>query len=77
MTPTTQAEIERKYDVEDGVAIPDLSTVEGVSRVDAMGTATLDATYFDTVGAVLPSAAGSLRCQPASFPPVRRRRVMR
>jgi hypothetical protein len=45
MTMTTQTEIERKYDVDEKAAVPDLSEI---ARVEQAGEAELEAQYFDT-----------------------------
>ncbi|MDQ1596750.1 MAG: hypothetical protein QOI70_174 [Microbacteriaceae bacterium] len=45
MTPTSQTEIERKFDVEPGTALPDLSEI---GTVDGPHTVELEAIYFDT-----------------------------
>jgi CHAD domain-containing protein len=45
MTPTSQTEIERKYDVESSTAVPDLSDI---GRVDGPHAVELEALYFDT-----------------------------
>jgi CHAD domain-containing protein len=45
MTMTTQTEIERKYDVDEKAAVPDLSDI---ARVEQAGEAELEAQYFDT-----------------------------
>ena len=42
---TTQTEIERKYDVDEKAALPDLT---GVARVEPAGESDLEAQYFDT-----------------------------
>ncbi|MEF2975844.1 CYTH and CHAD domain-containing protein [Subtercola sp. YIM 133946] len=41
-------EIERKYDVDDTVGVPDLVGVAGIARVSEPETATLTAVYYDT-----------------------------
>ncbi|MGR8010569.1 CYTH and CHAD domain-containing protein [Streptomyces hypolithicus] len=41
-------EIERKYEANDGVRLPDLTRVAGVSTVQDKGVAELDAVYYDT-----------------------------
>jgi CHAD domain-containing protein len=48
MPLTSQTEIERKYDADDSVVVPDLSTVPGVSRVTPPEIVQLRAVYFDT-----------------------------
>jgi CHAD domain-containing protein len=45
MTMTTQTEIERKYDVDEKAALPDLSDI---ARAEPAGEAELEAEYFDT-----------------------------
>ena len=57
---TTAIEVERKYDVAAEQALPDLSSVDGVVRVDT-ATYELDATYLDTEDLRLRAAATTLR----------------
>lgn len=61
MTATEHAEIERKYDVEAGAALPALTTVPGVARVEQAGVAELDAVYLDTEDLALSRARITLR----------------
>lgn len=44
----SQSEIERKYDVEEGARIPDLSTIDGIASVDVHEPVDLEAVYYDT-----------------------------
>ena len=44
----SQSEIERKYDVEDGAEVPDLSSVNGIATVDIREPVDLEAVYYDT-----------------------------
>ena len=46
--PTTHREVERKYYVDDNVALPTLEDLPDVSRVDGPRTDDLEARYFDT-----------------------------
>jgi CHAD domain-containing protein len=46
--PTAVAEIERKFDVDAGFRLPDLTGLPGVARVAPPQEQGLDATYFDT-----------------------------
>jgi CHAD domain-containing protein len=43
-----QSEIERKYDVEEGASVPDLSAVDGIDSVETRDPADLEAVYYDT-----------------------------
>ena len=54
-------EIERKYDVEPGLGLPDLSEVDGVDRVGAPVVHELIATYLDTPDLRLRAAGITLR----------------
>ncbi|MHC2998111.1 adenylate cyclase [Microbacterium sp. HJ5] len=54
-------EIELKFDVDDGAAVPDWSGVPGVASVTAGETRSLDATYLDTADASLARAGFALR----------------
>jgi CHAD domain-containing protein len=47
---TGKPEIERKYDINDGFRVPDLTGVSGVAQVGAPDEHRLDASYFDTPG---------------------------
>ena len=42
------AEIERKYDVTESTALPDLQSIDGVTRVERSQVFELEAVYFDT-----------------------------
>lgn len=53
MSGAEQVEIERKYDVAAGSAVPDLTRVHGVSNVSRHEGVPLDALYFDTEDRVL------------------------
>lgn len=44
----SQSEIERKYDVEEGARVPDLSSVSGIASVEVREPVDLEAVYFDT-----------------------------
>jgi CHAD domain-containing protein len=44
----SQSEIERKYDVEEGASVPDLSVVDGISSVETREPVDLEAVYYDT-----------------------------
>jgi hypothetical protein len=44
----TKTEVERKYDVPAGFAVPELTALSGVSTVSEPVERRLDATYFDT-----------------------------
>lgn len=46
----SQSEIERKYDVEEGAEVPDLSAVDGIATVDIREPVDLEAVYYDTDG---------------------------
>ena len=54
-------EVERKYDVADGVAIPDWGSLPGVARVDSPERRELDARYLDTADGALGRALTALR----------------
>ena len=54
-------EVERKYDVDAVLALPDLAGVEGVSSVSPQERAQLEATYFDTEDLRLRTARITLR----------------
>lgn len=49
MPSTTVVEIERKFDVKEGAAVPRLKDLPGVARVDEPARQRLEAEYFDTV----------------------------
>ena len=61
MATTRQTEIERKYDVEEGGGLPDLSGIEGVGAVETRETVTLEAVYVDTERSDLARAAITMR----------------
>lgn len=44
----SQSEIERKYDVDDGASVPDLSAVDGIASVVTRDPVDLEAVYYDT-----------------------------
>ncbi|MET1043666.1 MAG: CHAD domain-containing protein, partial [Microbacteriaceae bacterium] len=44
----SQSEIERKYDVEEGASVPDLSAVDGIAAVVTRRAVKLEAVYYDT-----------------------------
>lgn len=44
----SQSEIERKYDVEEGASVPDLSAVDGIASVETREPVDLEAVYYDT-----------------------------
>ncbi|MCU1482760.1 MAG: hypothetical protein JWQ19_3546 [Subtercola sp.] len=48
MAHEVHVEIERKYDVDDTVGVPDLTGVASVARTSEPDTATLQAVYYDT-----------------------------
>ncbi|GGF25029.1 CYTH and CHAD domain-containing protein [Subtercola lobariae] len=48
MNHEVHVEIERKYDVDDTVSVPDLSGVSSIAQVSEPETATLQAVYYDT-----------------------------
>ncbi|OAE02675.1 CYTH and CHAD domain-containing protein [Arthrobacter sp. OY3WO11] len=54
-------EIEKKYDVGDGAAVPALDSLPGVARVAAPHTDVLEAVYFDTGRHILASRRITLR----------------
>lgn len=57
----TQVEIEAKYDVADGVQLPELIGVGGVEAMVAQDAMVLTATYFDTPDHALAAARATLR----------------
>ncbi len=59
--PDSSIEIERKYAVEAGFVLPDLSTVPGVAAVTGPDTYHLTAVYLDTPGLDLAAARITLR----------------
>ncbi len=59
--PTSSLEIERKYDVEAGTAVPDWSTLPGVASVGEPEPRELDARYLDTADGRLAEALTALR----------------
>lgn len=59
--PDSFLEIERKYAVEAGFVVPDLSTVPGVAAVTGPDTYHLTAVYVDTPGLDLAAARITLR----------------
>ncbi len=61
MATTRQTEIERKYDVEGGAGLPDLSGIEGVGSVETRKAVTLEAVYVDTECGDLARAAITMR----------------
>jgi CHAD domain-containing protein len=44
----SQSEIERKYDVEEGAKVPDLSAVDGIASLETRDPVHLEAVYYDT-----------------------------
>jgi CHAD domain-containing protein len=61
MPPTSVVEIERKYDVEEGTALPPLKDLPGVAHVDKPEEHRLEAEYFDTEDLRLTSRQITLR----------------
>jgi CHAD domain-containing protein len=61
MPPTSVVEIERKYDVEEGTALPRLKDLPGVGQVDKPVKHRLEAEYFDTEDLRLTSRQITLR----------------
>lgn len=61
MAATEHVEIERKFDVEEAFALPDLSGVPGVAAVGAPVVHDLAATYYDTADLRLARAHVTLR----------------
>ncbi|MFB8147389.1 CYTH domain-containing protein [Microbacterium sp. NPDC056003] len=59
--PSRTVEIELKFDVDDGVALPDWSGLPGVASVSAGEPRSLDATYLDTADVALARAGYALR----------------
>jgi len=58
---TTTLEVERKYDVDAGCAVPQLAALPGVAAVDEPAVHELVATYFDTTDLRLRAAGITLR----------------
>ena len=54
-------EVERKFDVDDGFALPDLAGVDGVAASDPPVEHTLEAVYHDTADLRLARARVTLR----------------
>jgi CHAD domain-containing protein len=50
MKQTSQVEIERKYDVDEGALVPTFTGVEGIEAVSVHDTVQLEAVYYDTEG---------------------------
>ena len=61
MTDSEMLEVERKYDVGEHDALPDLASLPGVDRVGPPEDEALDAVYFDTAGLALASRGITLR----------------
>ncbi len=61
MDVSRATEIERKYTVPEGVAVPTLDAVDGVTDTAPQPVAALDAVYFDTADRVLLNARIALR----------------
>jgi CHAD domain-containing protein len=61
MAGSDSREIERKYDVDETTAIPELSTLRGVDRVEPPETVELEAVYFDTASLALATQRITLR----------------
>ena len=61
VSATEHREIERKYDVEAGAALPSLVTMPGVDRVEQRPPVELDAIYLDTDDLALARARITLR----------------
>ncbi len=61
MSPTSVVEIERKYDVAEGTALPRLKDLPGVAEVDKPVKHRLEAEYFDTEDLRLTSRQITLR----------------
>ncbi|RKR74546.1 CYTH and CHAD domain-containing protein [Frondihabitans australicus] len=53
MSPTTSLEIERKYDVDEAVRVPDLAGTGPIQRAETQEPVELRATYLDTADHVL------------------------
>jgi CHAD domain-containing protein len=50
MKQTSQVEIERKYDVDEGALVPTFTSVDGIESVSVDDTVQLEAVYYDTDG---------------------------
>jgi CHAD domain-containing protein len=61
VSSSAHVEIERKFDVDPGFALPDLSGVDGVASVDGPEERQLEATYHDTADLRLARARVTLR----------------
>jgi len=61
MTPAEHLEIETKFDVDNELAMPDLTRLPGVVEVAGPTEHQLDATYFDTADLALAAARVTLR----------------
>ena len=61
MAASEQIEIERKYEVDTGATVPDLTAVDGVASVETHEPFTLTAVYFDTDRLDLAAHSISLR----------------
>ncbi len=61
MSPDSSLEIERKYAVDAGFVLPDLSVAPGVAGVTGPRTYHLTAVYHDTAGQRLAAARITLR----------------
>lgn len=59
--PHRSVEVERKYDVDEDVPLPDWSALPGVELVDAPEVRELDARYLDTADAALSRARVAVR----------------
>jgi hypothetical protein len=59
--PSRTVEVERKYDVDEGTAVPDWRGLPGVTAVSDGEIRALDALYLDTADAVLSRAGVALR----------------
>jgi inorganic triphosphatase YgiF len=60
-TPTRSVEVELKFDVDSGAAVPDWSGLPGVAAVSAGEERSLDATYLDTPDGLLAGYGYALR----------------
>ncbi|KRF46316.1 hypothetical protein ASH01_22210 [Terrabacter sp. Soil811] len=61
MSPTRHDEVERKYDVDPTMVLPNLAEAEGVGSVRPPEEFRLDAVYFDTAGLDLARRGVTLR----------------
>jgi CHAD domain-containing protein len=61
VSSSAHLEIERKFDVEPGFALPDLSGIEGVAAVEGPEERQLEATYHDTADLRLARARVTMR----------------